>query len=109
VIICPALTTGQRDQPGSRTGRFLNKQRLGSCGVLTQYEPHPGLAVEGVSGGSEERSLCWWPIRAAGQTCSTSTSADALFALMPRTFWVELQTPTATVLRARTTAKTAPR
>ena len=58
--------------------------------VLTQYERTPGRAVKEFWGLDESSLLLVADPR--GATCSTSMWAMPFFALMPRTYWVELQT-----------------
>ena len=58
--------------------------------VLTQYERTPGLAVRDFWD-LDERSLLLVADPRGGNLLNFNVG-DALFALMPRTFWVELQT-----------------
>ena len=58
--------------------------------VLTQYERTPGLAVKDFWQ-LDERSLLLVADPRGGNLLNFNVG-DALFALMPRTFWVELQT-----------------
>jgi len=58
--------------------------------VLTQYERTPGLAVKEFWN-LDERSLLLVADPRGGNLLNFNVG-DALFALMPRTFWVELQT-----------------
>lgn len=58
--------------------------------VLTQYERPPGLAVKDFWN-LDERSLLLVADPRGGNLLNFNVG-DALFALMPRTFWVELQT-----------------
>jgi hypothetical protein len=58
--------------------------------VLTQYERTPGLAVKDFWN-LDDRSLLLVADPRGGNLLSFNVG-DALFALMPRTFWVELQT-----------------
>ncbi|MCP9915996.1 TPM domain-containing protein [Cyanobium sp. ATX 6F1] len=58
--------------------------------VLTQYERTPGLAVKDFWN-LDERSLLVVADPRGGNLLNFNVG-DALFALMPRTFWVELQT-----------------
>ncbi len=58
--------------------------------VLTQYEVTPGLAVKKYWG-LDERSLLVVADPRGGNLLNFNVG-DALFALMPRIFWVELQT-----------------
>ncbi|MCP9850147.1 TPM domain-containing protein [Cyanobium sp. Morenito 9A2] len=58
--------------------------------VLTQYERTPGLAVKDFWN-LDERSLLLVADPRGGNLLNFNVG-DALFALMPRTFWVELQT-----------------
>ena len=58
--------------------------------VLTQYERTPGLAIREFWG-LDERSLLVVADPRGGNLLNFNVG-DALFALMPRTYWVELQT-----------------
>ena len=58
--------------------------------VLTQYDRTPGLAIREFWG-LDERSLLLVADERGGNLLNFNVG-DALFALMPRTFWVELQT-----------------
>jgi len=58
--------------------------------VLTQYDRTPGLAVKEFWG-LDERSLLLIADERGGNLLNFNVG-DALFALMPRTYWVELQT-----------------
>ncbi len=58
--------------------------------VLTQYDRTPGLAIKQFWG-LDERSLLLVADERGGNLLNFNVG-DALFALMPRTFWVELQT-----------------
>jgi hypothetical protein len=58
--------------------------------VLTQYDRTPGLAVKQFWG-LDERSLLLIADSRGGNLLNFNVG-DALFALMPRTYWVELQT-----------------
>ena len=58
--------------------------------VLTQYERTPGVAVKEFWN-LDERSLLLVADERGGNLLNFNVG-DALFALMPRTFWVELQT-----------------
>lgn len=58
--------------------------------VLTQYDRTPGLAVKDFWN-LDERSLLLIADERGGNLLNFNVG-DALFALMPRTFWVELQT-----------------
>ena len=58
--------------------------------VLSQYDRTPGLAVKEFWG-LDERSLVLVADPRGGNLLNFNVG-DALFALMPRTFWVELQT-----------------
>lgn len=58
--------------------------------VLTQYERTPGLAVKDFWS-LDERSLLLVADSRGGNLLNFNVG-DALFALMPRTYWVELQT-----------------
>ena len=58
--------------------------------MLTQYDRTPGLAVREFWG-LDDRSLLLVADERGGNLLNFNVG-DALFALMPRTFWVELQT-----------------
>ena len=58
--------------------------------VLTQYERTPGLALREFWG-LDERSLLLVADPRGGNLLNFNVG-DAFFALMPRTYWVELQT-----------------
>jgi hypothetical protein len=58
--------------------------------VLTQYDRTPGLAVKEFWG-LDERSMLLIADERGGNLLNFNVG-DALFALMPRTYWVELQT-----------------
>jgi hypothetical protein len=58
--------------------------------VLTQYDRTPGLAIREFWG-LDERSMVLVADERGGNLLNFNVG-DALFALMPRTFWVELQT-----------------
>ena len=62
----------------------------GKLRVLTQYERTPGLAVREFWGLDESSLLLVADPR--GGNLLNFNVGDALFALMPRTYWVELQT-----------------
>ncbi len=81
------------DQQRSSLEQHLNEveQRSGwKLRVLTQYDRTPGLAVKEFWG-LDERSLLLVADERGGNLLNFNVG-DALFALMPRTYWVELQT-----------------
>jgi len=81
------------DQQRSSLEEHLNafEQRTGwKLRVLTQYDRTPGTAVKQFWG-LDERSLLLVADERGGNLLNFNVG-DALFALMPRTYWVELQT-----------------
>jgi hypothetical protein len=83
------LTDGQRSSLESELDRF--EQSSGwKLRVLTQYDRTPGQAVKDFWK-LDERSLLLVADERGGNLLNFNVG-DALFALMPRTFWVELQT-----------------
>ncbi|MCP9831349.1 TPM domain-containing protein [Synechococcus sp. JJ3a-Johnson] len=81
------------DQQRSSLEQHLNEveQRSGwKLRVLTQYDRTPGLAVKEFWG-LDERSLRLVAGERGGNLLKCNVG-DGLFALMPRTYWVELQT-----------------
>jgi hypothetical protein len=81
------------DQQRSSLEQHLNdfEQHSGwKLRVLTQYDRTPGLAVKEFWG-LDERSLLLVADERGGNLLNFNVG-DALFALMPRTYWVELQT-----------------
>ncbi|MCS5705180.1 TPM domain-containing protein [Synechococcus sp. FGCU-3] len=89
IDLAKAFTDAQRaaleqqlDQFEANTGWKLR--------VLTQYERTPGLAVKDFWN-LDERSLLLVADPRGGNLLNFNVG-DALFALMPRTYWVELQT-----------------
>jgi hypothetical protein len=89
IDLAKALTDGQRASLEEQLRSF--EQSSGwKLRVLTQYERTPGLAVKEFWG-LDERSLLLVADPRGGNLLNFNVG-DALFALMPRTFWVELQT-----------------
>jgi TPM domain len=83
------LTDGQRSSLETDLDRF--EQGSGwKLRVLTQYDRTPGQAVKDFWK-LDERSLLLVADERGGNLLNFNVG-DALFALMPRTFWVELQT-----------------
>lgn len=81
------------DSQRSRLEADLNRFEADSgwkLRVLTQYDRTPGLAVKEFWG-LDERSLLVVADPRGGNLLNFNVG-DALFALMPRTYWVELQT-----------------
>jgi hypothetical protein len=81
------------DQQRTSLEQHLNEveERSGwKLRVLTQYDRTPGLAVKEFWG-LDERSLLLVADERGGNLLNFNVG-DALFALMPRTYWVELQT-----------------
>ena len=89
IDLAKALTDGQRGELEKELDAFEagNGWKLR---VLTQYERTPGLAVKDFWK-LDERSLVLVADPRGGNLLNFNVG-DALFALMPRTFWVELQT-----------------
>jgi hypothetical protein len=89
IDLAKALTDGQRGELEKELDAFEagNGWKLR---VLTQYERTPGLAVKEFWK-LDERSLVLVADPRGGNLLNFNVG-DALFALMPRTFWVELQT-----------------
>ncbi len=89
IDLAKALSDGQR----SALEQELDAFESGSgwkLRVLTQYERTPGLAVKEFWN-LDDRSLLLVADPRGGNLLNFNVG-DALFALMPRTFWVELQT-----------------
>jgi hypothetical protein len=83
------LTDGQRSSLESELNEFAQSSGW-KLRVLTQYDRTPGLAVKEFWR-LDERSLLLVADERGGNLLNFNVG-DALFALMPRTFWVELQT-----------------
>jgi hypothetical protein len=83
------LTDGQRSALESELNDFSQSSGW-KLRVLTQYDRTPGLAVKSFWQ-LDERSLLLVADERGGNLLNFNVG-DALFALMPRTFWVELQT-----------------
>lgn len=83
------LTDGQRRDLESELNEFAHSSGW-KLRVLTQYDRTPGLAVKNFWE-LDERSLLLVADERGGNLLNFNVG-DALFALMPRTFWVELQT-----------------
>lgn len=83
------LTDGQRSELESELNDFSATSGW-KLRVLTQYDRTPGLAVKDFWQ-LDERSLLLVADERGGNLLNFNVG-DALFALMPRTFWVELQT-----------------
>lgn len=89
IDLAKTLTDGQR----TALEQELNDFEHGSgwkLRLLTQYDRTPGLAVKDFWQ-LDERSLLVVADERGGNLLNFNVG-DALFALMPRTFWVELQT-----------------
>ncbi len=89
IDLARALTDGQRASLEEHLEAFEASSGW-KLRVLTQYERTPGLAVKEFWG-LDERSLLLVADPRGGNLLNFNVG-DALFALMPRTFWVELQT-----------------
>lgn len=83
------LTDGQRQALEDELRDFEDTSGW-KLRVLTQYDRTPGLAVREFWG-LDDRSLLVVADERGGNLLNFNVG-DALFALMPRTFWVELQT-----------------
>ena len=89
IDLARALSERQRSELETQLTAF--EQRTGwKLRVLTQYERTPGLAVKEFWG-LDERSLLLIADPRGGNLLNFNVG-DAFFALMPRTWWVELQT-----------------
>lgn len=89
IDLAKALTDGERGALESELEEFEATSGW-KLRVLTQYERTPGLAVKGFWD-LDERSLLLVADPRGGNLLNFNVG-EALFALMPRTFWVELQT-----------------
>ena len=89
IDLAKALTDGQRTSLEQQLDRF-ELETGWKLRVLTQYERTPGLAVRDFWH-LDERSLLLVADPRGGNLLNFNVG-DALFALMPRTYWVELQT-----------------
>lgn len=83
------LTDGQRSALEAELDEFAASSGW-KLRVLTQYDRTPGLAVKDFWH-LDERSLLLVADERGGNLLNFNVG-DALFSLMPRTFWVELQT-----------------
>ena len=89
IDLARALSDRQRTELETQLTQF--EDRTGwKLRVLTQYERTPGLAVKEFWG-LDERSLLLIADPRGGNLLNFNVG-DAFFALMPRTYWVELQT-----------------
>lgn len=89
IDLAKAFTDAQRSRLESDLNRFEADSGW-KLRVLTQYDRTPGLAVKEFWG-LDERSLLVIADPRGGNLLNFNVG-DALFALMPRTYWVELQT-----------------
>jgi hypothetical protein len=89
IDLAKALTDGQRQSLETNLNAFEASSGW-KLRVLSQYDRTPGLAVKEFWG-LDERSLVLVADPRGGNLLNFNVG-DALFALMPRTFWVELQT-----------------
>jgi hypothetical protein len=89
IDLAKSFTDGQRAKLEQHLGDVENKTGW-KLRVLTQYERTPGLAVRDFWT-LDERSLLVVADPRGGNLLNFNVG-DALFALMPRTYWVELQT-----------------
>jgi len=83
------LTDSQRSNLEQQLDRF-EEENGWKLRVLTQFDQTPGLAVRDFWG-LDERSLLLVADPRGGNLLNFNVG-DAFFALMPRTYWVELQT-----------------
>jgi hypothetical protein len=89
IDLAKALTDSQRTALEEELSEFETTSGW-KLRVLTQYDRTPGLAVKDFWN-LDERSLLLIADERGGNLLNFNVG-DALFALMPRTFWVELQT-----------------
>jgi hypothetical protein len=89
IDLARALTDGQRSFLENELTEFERSSGW-KLRVLTQYDRTPGTAVKDFWA-LDERSLLLVADERGGNLLNFNVG-DALFALMPRTFWVELQT-----------------
>ncbi len=89
IDLAKALTDSQRTALEEELSDFETTSGW-KLRVLTQYDRTPGLAVKEFWN-LDERSLLLIADERGGNLLNFNVG-DALFALMPRTFWVELQT-----------------
>ena len=89
IDLAKALSDGQRASLEANLNAFEASSGW-RLRVLSQYDRTPGLAVKEFWG-LDERSLVLVADPRGGNLLNFNVG-DALFALMPRTFWVELQT-----------------
>ena len=89
IDLAKALSDGQRTSLEANLNAFEASSGW-KLRVLSQYDRTPGLAVKEFWG-LDERSLVLVADPRGGNLLNFNVG-DALFALMPRTFWVELQT-----------------
>ncbi|MEB3259846.1 MAG: TPM domain-containing protein [Cyanobacteriota bacterium] len=89
IDLAKLLTDGQRGDLETELNAFARSSGWKLL-VLTQYDRTPGLAVKDFWK-LDERSLLLVADERGGNLLNFNVG-DALFALMPRTFWVELQT-----------------
>lgn len=89
IDLAKALSDGQRASLEANLNAFEVSSGW-KLRVLSQYDRTPGLAVKEFWG-LDERSLVLVADPRGGNLLNFNVG-DALFALMPRTFWVELQT-----------------
>ncbi|MFN7898965.1 MAG: TPM domain-containing protein [Synechococcaceae cyanobacterium] len=89
IDLAKALTDGQRQALETELNEFEHTSGW-KLRVLTQYDRTPGLAVKDFWK-LDDRSLLLIADERGGNLLNFNVG-DALFALMPRTFWVELQT-----------------
>lgn len=89
IDLAKLLTDGQRQALEEELREFEDTSGW-KLRVLTQYDRTPGLAVREFWG-LDDRSLLLVADERGGNLLNFNVG-DALFALMPRTFWVELQT-----------------
>ena len=89
IDLAKLLTDGQR---GDLEAELVDFERTSGwkLRVLTQYDRTPGLAVREFWG-LDDRSLLLIADERGGNLLNFNVG-EAFFALMPRTFWVELQT-----------------
>ena len=89
IDLARVLTDSQRDSLDQQLEQF-EQDNGWKLRVLTQFDQTPGLAVRDYWK-LDERSLLLVADPRGGNLLNFNVG-DALFALMPRTYWVELQT-----------------
>lgn len=89
IDLADSLATGQQDRLDEQLSKF-EAETGWKLRVLTQFDQTPGRAVKSFWG-LDERSVMLVADPRGGNLLNFSVG-DGLYDLMPRTFWVELQT-----------------